>query len=238
MIGSAAVARDGHQSTSRTELMRRHAWIPESVRRYNPKSDLGKYVKAVVVAHLPREAQEELIALLSRSVIAESRLWLRKFTGAVWDQARGVWTLDARARLLADHGLVGSKVVTTAGVGYMIDALQNITEPENMKYHGMGTGSTAEATGDTGLVTELTTQLNPDSTRATGTTTEGASANIYRSVGTLTVDATVNIQEHGLFSQAATGGGVLFDRTVHSADGLNSGESLQYTYEWTLNAGG
>lgn len=225
-------------TTSRTELVRRHAWIPESVRRYNPRSELGKYIKAVVLAHLPREAQEELISHLSRTVVAESKLWLKKYRGAVWDKALGIWRIDLGARMVADHGMVGNRDVTTAGVGYIVDTLQNLTEAENLKYHGMGTGSTPEAIGDTALVTELTTEYNPNSTRATGTTTEGASANIYRSVGTITVDATVNIQEWGLFSQAATGGGVLFDRVVHSADGLVSGESLSYTFEWTVNAGG
>jgi len=136
-----------------------------------------------------------------------------------------------------DLGLASMRVVTTAGVGYIVDAFQNIVELENMKYHGIGTGNTAEASGDTALVTESTTALNPDSTRATGSTTEGASANIYRTVGTLTADATIAAVEHGVFSQAATGGGVLLDRSVFSVVNLASGDSLQATYELTLPAG-
>lgn len=134
-------------------------------------------------------------------------------------------------------GLASMRVVTTAGVGFIVDAFQNLTEPENMKYHGCGTGTTAEASSDTALVTESTTALNPDSTRATGSTTEGASANIYRTVGTATFDASAAITEHGIFSQAATGGGTLLDRSVFSAVNVVSGDSIQFTYDLTLTAG-
>lgn len=138
---------------------------------------------------------------------------------------------------IVDLGLASMRVVTTAGVNFIVDAFQNTTEVETLKYHGIGTGTNAEAAGDTALQTEATTALNPDSTRATGSTTEGASANIYRTVGTVTVDATVACTEHGVFSQAATGGGTLLDRSVFSVVNLASGDSLQATYDFTLPAG-
>lgn len=137
-----------------------------------------------------------------------------------------------------DLGLVGLKVVTTVGAGYVVDAWQNSVELEDMKYHGLGTGSTAEAVGDTALGTELTTEYSTDNTRATGTTAEGASANIFSTVATNTFDASVLLREHGLLSQAATGGGVLFDRTVFALISLDSGDSLQSTYQWTMATGG
>ena len=136
-----------------------------------------------------------------------------------------------------DYGLLSLRVVTTAGVNFLVDALQGSVEPEILKYHGIGTGTNAEASGDTALQTELTTQYNPNDTRATGSLTEGASANIFRTVGTNTVDASVAITEHGIFSQAATGGGTLLDRSVFSAINLASGDSLQTTYDLTLSAG-
>lgn len=136
-----------------------------------------------------------------------------------------------------DFGVVSSRVVTTAGVGFLVDAWQNLTELENLKYHGVGTGTNAEASGDTTLQTESTTALNPDSTRATGSTTEGASANIFRTVGTVTFDAGAAITEHGIFSQAATGGGTLWDRSVFSAINVISGDSIQFTYDMTATAG-
>jgi hypothetical protein len=122
--------------------------------------------------------------------------------------------------------------------GFIVDAAQNLTELENMKYHGLGTNNTAESASDTTLNTELTTAYNPDNTRATGTTTEGASANIYKTVGTNTVDGSASVVEHGIFSQAATGGGVLLDRSVFSTVSLSSGDALQSSYELTFNSGG
>ena len=135
-----------------------------------------------------------------------------------------------------DLGLASQRVVTTVGGGYIVDAWQNSVELENMKYHGIGTGGTAEAVGDTALVTESTTALNPDSTRATGSTTE-ASALVFRTVGTNLVDGAVACTEHGIFSQAATGGGVLMDRTLFTVVNLASADSLQTTYDFTIVAG-
>lgn len=134
-------------------------------------------------------------------------------------------------------GLAGLRVVTTAGVGYIVDAHQNSVELENMRYHGYGTGTTAEASGDTALVTELTTQYASDSTRPTGSLTENA-ANIFETVATLSPDSggTLAITEHGIFS--ATSAGVLLDRTVFSAVNLvASSDSLQTTYRLTYTAG-
>lgn len=137
-----------------------------------------------------------------------------------------------------DYGLISTRVVTTAGVNFLVDALQGTVEPEILKFHGVGTGTTAEAIGDTALVTESTTALNPDSTRATGTLAEGASANIFRTVGIVTFDASAAITEHGIFSQAATGGGTLLDRSVFSAINVVSTDTITFTYELTLSAGG
>lgn len=167
-------------------------------------------------------------------------LWLAygfsKLTGAI------TMTSELRARHChdgewIDYGVLSRRVVTSAGVGFIVDAWQNTVELENMKYHGCGTGATAEASGDTALVTESTTALNPDSTRATGTQSEPA-ANQIRSTGTLVFDNTAAVTEHGLFSQAATGGGTLFDRSVFTAINVVSGDSIQFEYTLTLTAGG
>ena len=137
-----------------------------------------------------------------------------------------------------DLGLVGIHQVVDAGVEFIVDAFNDTTELETLKFHGIGTGSTAEGSTETALVTELTTQYTTDNTRATGTTAEGASANIYQTVGTNPVDATVALREHGILDQAAVGGGVLLDRTLYALINLDSGDSLQSTYELTLNSGG
>lgn len=168
-----------------------------------------------------------------RRIAAAKALGIPTFYGAVY---LTVFRGDGR---IDDYGLASLRVVTTAGVGYIVDGFQNLAELENMKYHGIGTGSTAEAVGDTALVTELTTEYNPNSTRATGTTTESA-ANIYRTVGTNTLDSgNPALREHGVLSQAATGGGVLLDRSVFAAITLDgtAGDGLQSTYDLTLTAG-
>jgi len=101
-----------------------------------------------------------------------------------------------------------------SGVAYIVDAFQNTVELENMKYHGSGTGTTAEAQTQTALVTEV-------ETRATGTTEEGASANIYKTVGTVSYTGANAITEHGVFS----------------AINVGNGDSIQFTYELTFPAG-
>lgn len=167
-----------------------------------------------------------------------------RFMGVVF----GLVTIESALRLtvrhadgsVTDFGVVCRRVVTTVGVGFIVDAFQNLVELENMKFHGFGTGTTAEAVGNTALVTELTTQYVTDNTRPTGTTTEGASANIYRTVATLSPDSggTIAVTEHGIFDQAANSGGVLLDRSVFSAvNVVASADSIQATYELTLTAG-
>lgn len=136
-----------------------------------------------------------------------------------------------------DFGLVSTRVVTTAGVNFLVDALQGTVEPEILKYHGIGTGVGGEVTGDTALGTEITTGLNPDNTRATGSLGEGASANVFRTIGTNTVDGSFAVTEHGLFSQAATGGGTMLDRSVFAAVNLVSTDQIQTTYDFTITAG-
>jgi len=87
--------------------------------------------------------------------------------------------------------------------------------------------------------------------RVTGTPTN-PSANIYRSVATLAFTASLSISEWGIFSAATSG--TLWDRrwfntagapnTTPSAAltgqtiGVNSGDSIQFTYNLTVSAGG
>lgn len=140
-----------------------------------------------------------------------------------------------------DFGLASLRLVTTAGVAYIAaDMASGANDINLFRFHGIGTGATAEAVGDTALVTESTTALNPDSTRATGSQ---ASATVstnatYTTVGTLTADAAIAATEHGIFTQAATGGGTLLDRSVFSVVNLANGDSLQATYVLTVNSGG
>lgn len=168
----------------------------------------------------------------ARRVLTAKALGIPTMYGALW---LNVIRADGTRTEL---GLASLRVVTTAGCGFIVDAWQNIVELENMKYHGIGTGTNAEASSDTALQTELTTGYNPSSTRATGSLGEGASANIFATTGTNTIQgSTVAITEHGILSQAATGGGVLLDRSVFSAVNLNAADSIQTPYQFTQVAG-
>lgn len=168
----------------------------------------------------------------ARRVIAARSLRLSNFYGSLYLTHIGS---DGE---IVEFGLASMRVVTTAGVNYIAADIAGGASDSNLfKFHGLGTGTNAEASGDTALQTELTTQYNPDSTRATGSQAN-PSGNVYRTVGTNTVDASAAVTEHGILTQAATGGGTLLDRSVFSVVNLASGDSLQSTYDLTLSAGG
>jgi hypothetical protein len=112
--------------------------------------------------------------------------------------------------------------------------MNNTNEPEVLKYHGFGTGTTAAAVGDTTLQTELTTQYAADNTRPTAT--QSVSTNVYTTVGLLSPDTggTIAVTEFGLFS--ASSSGTLYDRQTFSAYNLVAGsDSLQTTHTLTFS---
>jgi hypothetical protein len=169
--------------------------------------------------------------------LAVYRLLGRVF-GLVWLESALRLELHRADGTIVDYGIVSRRVVTDVGVQFIVDAFQNLTELENMKYHGFGTGGAAEAAGNTALTTELTTQYVADNTRPTGTTTEGGTGNVYRTVATLSPDSggTLAITEHGVFSAASAG--VLLDRSLFAAvNVVAASDSLAATYDLTLNSG-
>jgi hypothetical protein len=128
-------------------------------------------------------------------------------------------------------GCIARRVVTTAGVNYMRDdfaAAAGSADISNFKYHGIGTGTNAEAIADTALQTEV-------ETRGTGTQVASASKT-YQSVATVNITGNRAITEHGIFSASTTG--TLFDRSVFAAINLVTGDSIQFTYTLTINDGG
>lgn len=144
----------------------------------------------------------------------------------------------ADAHQWIDYGTVGYKVVTNLGAELIVDAFQNTFELETFIQHGTGSGSAAEAGADTDLETPHTTVLNPDNVRGVGTTTEGSAPSIWETVATNTYDAAAIVREHGIFNQTDPSGGSLFDRTIFAEINLGNGDSLQSTYDLTVNAGG
>ncbi len=125
-------------------------------------------------------------------------------------------------------------LVTTAGVNFMAtDFAAGLATPRisSFNFHDSGTGTTAAAIGDTALQT----QAGP-TTRATGTQSN-PTAGQYRSIGTIAYVSTLAITEWGVFNQAAQGG-TLWDHRVFAAINVVNGDSIQYTYTLTINAGG
>ncbi len=216
------------------QILIRDEWVPAPLQRvlktYSPKSELGRIVRECL-RYLPPELAGELVERVTSCVVMESQLELVVIRSPQSEFRVG-------RSLYEDYGVVSRKLVTNNGVAFIVDAFQNILEPEIMKYHGIGITNTAENVADSALASEITTQYNPDNTRATGTTEEGASANIFKTVATNTVDNTVAAVEHGVFSQAATGGGVLLDRSVFTVVNLAAADGLQSTYQLTFSAGG
>lgn len=191
-------------------------WLPKSVNEWR-KRNLPNLVRG-----LPK-------------VVLARKLRIPSFHGQLF------LTVIRKGGEIEELGLAGLRMVTTVGVKYICDDFNaGGTEITNMKYHGIGTGALTEAVGNTALVTELTTQYNPDNTRATGSQASATAAPnaTYTTVGTNTVDGAVALTEHGIFSQAATGGGTLLDGTLFSVVNLAIGDSLQSTYVLTMNAGG
>lgn len=130
-------------------------------------------------------------------------------------------------RLLESIDL-GSGLVTTAGVTLMAQDYTNTDATLKLaNYHSTGTGTTAAAIGDTALVT-------PSGSRVAGT--QNNTANVYRSVATVSYSSTLAITEWGLFTASTSG--TLWDRRVFAAVNVANGDSINFTYELTISAGG
>lgn len=208
-------------------------WVPAGQRprlrdympHYMPRRGLSDEVNEYRTRNLPN------IYRGAKRVAAAGLVGVSTFYGALWLKKL------RDDEVVTDYGLVSLQLVTTAGVTYICADIAGGGSDSNLfKFHGFGTGTTAESTSDTALVTELTTQYATDNTRPTGS--QSASTNTYTTVGTLTPDADVAITEHGIFT--AITAGTLLDRTKFSAINLVAAnpDSLQATYVFTLPAGG
>jgi hypothetical protein len=132
-----------------------------------------------------------------------------------------------------DYGVISRRVITDVGVAFFVDAEDNSVEMENMNWHAMGTGATAEAVGDTwDNVGGEGAQVE---SRVLGTQSQPA-ANQIRTVATITATAGRAITEHGKLS--ASTGGVLEDRSVFTVINLANGDSIQFTHTKTYTSGG
>lgn len=127
---------------------------------------------------------------------------------------------------------LGSGVVTTAGVVYMAaDMAGGASDINAFAYSHSGIGAVAAVIGDTGLG-----NVTGVPARVLGTNTAPGATNIFRSVATVAYTSTLAITEWGLFSAATAG--TMWDRKVFTAINVVTGDSIQFTYDLTITAGG
>ncbi len=166
------------------------------------------------------------------SLLLSGRRLMRVMSGGAMEFEAALSATVFRADGRVEHlGVISRRVVTSAFVNLLVDTLQSAVAAFSLfKYHDCGTGVGAESAGDVGLGTPF------GGARVVGTQIEGASVNIYKSVATIPFTSSLSITEHGLFN--ASSGVTLMDRSVFTAIPVNNGDSIQFTYELTCNAGG
>ena len=127
-------------------------------------------------------------------------------------------------------GLVSRGKVTGEFRDFTIDNLvSDTTEFGDFKFHRPGLTATAEDNTDTVLASDA-------GLTATGTQLEGATADIYKSVATVTADATETWNEHVINSQTGAGGGILMDRSAFTPTvSVVNLDTVEFTYQLTLN---
>lgn len=120
--------------------------------------------------------------------------------------------------------------LTTAGRVWVITRLHNTELPAGalMQFVGWGTGTTAEAVGDTDLVTQAA-EARTTGALSTPTTTTS------RCIATITSASTQSISEVGRFNIATKQGAnqAMLQRHVFTAIPLLSGDAIQFTLDLT-----
>ena len=122
--------------------------------------------------------------------------------------------------------LSGAKV-TDAFISETIDELVSAaaTEFADFDSQEVGLSTQVESNNDTALITTSSIA------RVAGTPTDQDPD--YKSVGTVTADATETWEEWGVFNN--TSGAALMDRSLTGGQSVNSSDQVQYTYVLTLN---
>ena len=185
--------------------------------------------------------QERLVNLWAyfRGKLETLRLWPKLPAGADCRVTAVRWAPNAIPNA-GENFLVNMFLQTNRGHRTLVGggAGGGTTYPSllaDFRYHACGSEDTAVAEAHVGLVSECTTQTNADNVRQFGTQVVGATSNIYRTVATITFDATDVITEWGLFHTSAVNTGHMWSRVLVSPGiGVNSGDSVTFTYDLTI----
>lgn len=160
--------------------------------------------------------------------------WVREHEGEAIIPGEMFFMSSLKASHMREGSIIreldlGSGVVTTAGVVLMAADWTSATAAIKLfKNHDAGTGTTAAAIGDTALQTPF------GGSRVAGS--QANTTNVYTTIATIPFTSTLAITEWGLFSALTSG--TLWDRRVFSAINVVNGDSIQFTYDLTINAGG
>lgn len=143
----------------------------------------------------------------------------------------------------ADYGVVCRRMVTTEGVTFLANVMANTTDYDGstMNQHVWGTGTGAEAVGNTQASFTYAAPTNDSSNAVTGTAvadTVGVNAT-FTSVATITAEDGQAITEHGIIQQNLAGSALfsLLDRSKFAAINVVAGNEVTFTYVLTLYAG-
>lgn len=137
-----------------------------------------------------------------------------------------------------DKGLMSRAKVVVAFRDLEVDAMQGLTTPiadyEEFAYHRVGTDNTAEGNTQTDVI------VDSGITTGIGTQVEGATADIYKTVSTITADASETWNEHCVRSQTGAAAGTMVDRSSvvsgsFAAVSVVSSDTVEFTYELTKN---
>lgn len=149
--------------------------------------------------------------------------------GQVWDNYTHaqVRAQPLYAFLLPLANLIDSimlTIVTTAGKQWYVDKVQDVAPLTNAKqqYVAWGTGSAAEAVGNTALDTEAS------ESRVLGTLSQPA-ADTDRLTGTITADGSKTITESGRFNASTSG--VMQQRALFTGLPLLADDSIIFDHD-------
>ncbi len=158
--------------------------------------------------------------------------WADPFTGEHQDPLDPDFIVHPDGEFLSEMGLRGfvedlgwrsGGLVTTAFRAFEIAELVAATEYQDCDFAEVGTNATAEVNSHVALQT--TTGI----ARVGGTPTDADP--IFRSVATITADASESFEEHGIFSNST--GATMMDRSTTGGQSVTSSDQVEYTYELT-----
>ena len=161
--------------------------------------------------------------------------WADPFTGTHQDPLDPNFIVHPDGEFLSQMGLRGfvedlgwrsGGKVTTAFRAFEIDELVAATEYQDCDFAEVGTNAAAE--NNTHVALQTTTSIS----RVGGAPTDADP--IFRSVATITADATESWEEHGIFSN--TTGPTMMDRSTTGGQSVTSSDQVEYTYELTKAA--